>query len=334
MNFQEVCLENEFIRCKILDYGAKLQCLELKQKNGTWLDIISGYNTVEEYMQGSAYYGAICGRYANRINKGSFTLNGKSIQLDINYKGHHLHGGSLGIQSKKWDFINIEKTKTTLSLHCPDMEMGYPGNLELKVEYILEENGLLIQYSGISDQDTIINLAPHFYFNLNGKGDILNHKLRIDSENIVEVNEEAIPSGRIVNISNTVLDFNAPTEIGKKMDKSDVLLREFGGFDHCYTLKEDRPHIEAVAELISDQTNCRMLIFTSQPALQLYTCNWGDKTDLGKSDELYREHSFVCIESQHYPDSPNRNNFPSTLLRKAELYSHFTRYQFNFVDGK
>ncbi|HQX44932.1 MAG: galactose mutarotase [Saprospiraceae bacterium] len=313
----------------ISNYGAKLISLFVPDAHGQLADVVAGYDTIEEYLKGCPYYGAICGRYANRIAYGKFSLGMKKYQLDTNLPPHMLHGGSKGIQSHVWAWTEQTEKIAALKLGSPDGDMGFPGSLEITIKYSIEsDHSLLIEYQATSDQDTVINLATHSYFNLRGKGDILNHRLQISAHQITEIDQDCIPTGRLISITDTPLDFRKEKEIGSEINSGHSLMRWTNGYDHNFVLDEGN-HQDKQAAVLSDlDSGRRMIISTSQPGLQLYTCNWGADTDAGKNGSIYQARSFVCLEPQHFPDSPNHSAFPDTTLKVGDTYQHWCRYRF------
>ncbi|MBK7242598.1 MAG: galactose mutarotase [Saprospiraceae bacterium] len=313
----------------ISNYGARILKINCPDKNGHIDDIVGGFDSIQEYLNRNQYYGAICGRYANRIARGRFTLNNTNFQLDINHPPHHLHGGTHGIHTKIWDIQVEDNSSLKATLKCDSGEMGYPGNLDISLYFKLnDDNQLVLKYEATSDLDTIINLAPHSYFNLGGTENILDHRLQIHAHHITEIDTDCIPTGHFLNIENTDLDFNLPKCIGEDIQSTMNQMQICKGYDHNYVLLKDRDLNKPVAILSEYNSGRTLSIYTSQPGLQLYTCNWGDKTEIGKGNKIYRTRSFVCLEPQHFPDSPNHNHFPTTVLKVNETYSHYTIYEF------
>ncbi|NOT38556.1 MAG: galactose mutarotase, partial [Saprospiraceae bacterium] len=320
-------IHSESLRCILSDWGARLISFECKSSNEDWVEITGGYDNIQDYRLQNNYFGSICGRYANRIKNGQFVLDGKLHQLDINKGHHHLHGGRLSFHNQIWTVINHTDTSIEFQLHDPDSHQGYPGNLISRISYEVRNNELLLQYSAQSDLDTIINIAPHFYFNLSLEDTIYNHELWIDSDTITEITDEGIPTGKFISTENSSLDFSVPKKIMHGFATDDLFIRQFDGYDYNFVLKSQRNFNSPVASVYSQKSNLQMNIYTSQPGLQFYTCNWKDKFEIGRGKRRYGKHSFLCLESQHFPDSPNHDHFPSTVLRKNEFYKHFTRYE-------
>ncbi|MBK9630678.1 MAG: galactose mutarotase [Saprospiraceae bacterium] len=321
---QAFLLQNDQIRVLISNYGAKIISLWVPDRDGNWIDLVAGYDSIDEYLTGSAYYGAVCGRYANRIANAAFHLNDKEYILDANHGKHILHGGSEGFHKKIWWVLSFGDDVLKLGLTSPDGEMGFPGELNIELHYHLINSSLHIQYSAQTNKPTVVNIATHSYFNLQGHGDILSHQLQINAESITEIDSEKIPTGKYIPIVNTSFDFTKSRAIGIQ-DKDQNKMFDY---DHNFILKD-----ASFAAIMSSSTSgIQMKIHTSQPGLQLYTCNWGSKTDLGKNKKNYRAHSFVCLEPQHFPDSPNHPHFPSTVLEPGNTYEHWCSYSFEKIN--
>ncbi len=321
---QAFLLQNDQIRVLISNYGAKIISLWVPDRDGNWIDLVAGYDSIDEYLTGSAYYGAVCGRYANRIANAAFSLNEQAYILEANHGKHLLHGGSEGFHKKIWRVLSFGDDLLRLGLTSPDGEMGFPGDLNIELNYQLNNSTLRIQYSAQTNKPTMVNIATHSYFNLQGQGDILSHQLQINSESITETNSEKIPTGKYIPIVNTPFDFTKSRSIGIQENIQNKMF----DYDHNFILKD----ASFAAILSSSISGIQMKIHTSQPGLQLYTCNWAGKTDFGKNKKTYRAHSFVCLEPQHFPDSPNHPHFPSTVLEPGNTYEHWCSYSFEKIN--
>lgn len=317
---------NNSITVKITNYGGIVQSISTPDKNGKIADIVLGFDTLEEYTNNPPYFGCIVGRYANRIAKGKFTLENTEYVLAKNNSGDHLHGGIAGFNKVLWE-PKISQSKDSVSLELTylskDGEEGYPGNLQCKVIYTLTENDeLKIQYHATTDKTTVVNLTNHSYFNLSGhdSGKIYNHVIQILADKYTEVDENYLPTGRIVPLAGTALDLTSPVKIGDRIDKIGI------GFDHNYVLNNDNASLVKAAEVYEPSSGRMMQTFTDEPGIQFYTGNFlgGIK---GKN-AVYENHTGLCLETQHYPDSPNIPNFPSTVLRSGMQYSSQTIYKF------
>ncbi|MBK9728948.1 MAG: galactose mutarotase [Saprospiraceae bacterium] len=316
----------------LLNYGARMMYLRVPDRNDKLIDIIAGYDDPMLYKKAGFYYGTLCGRYANRIRNGRFSLNGIHYQLDQNLFPHHLHGGNDGFHSKIWRDQQLAEHAMCYNLYSQDGEMGYPGNLKIHFTYQIEnEHELNLIYNAISDQDTIINLAFHAYFNLADSDSILDHLLFINADAITEIDSDCVPTGNYISVENTAFDFRKPKKIGKDLFNQEMQLQYGNGYDHNFILNNKGSMDVPAAILYSPESGIKMEIYTTQPGIQFYTCNWDKETDRGKSNKLYKNHSFVCLEPQHFPDSPNHEHFPSTVLLAGESYSHRSKFIFSVV---
>ena len=311
-----------------LDYGCTIQQILAPDRNGDLIDIALGYDSIQGYEEGSCYFGAFVGRYANRIRGAEFSLNGKSCRLIPNDGGNHLHG-----VFTKTIFSASEQTDglTFRHLSTPEEE-GFPGNLSVTVRYLLtDDNELIMEYEAETDAETVVNLTNHTYFNLNGKGDVLNHSLRLLSDRFAECDAETLPTGRLLPVSGTPMDFRTTRTIAEEMDLSFAQLGLCGGYDHHYVLDHAPDALVPFAELIGDRSGIRMTAYTTQPGVQLYTGNYvqEDTAPLGKGGKRYAKHAGLCLETQHAPDSPNISAFPSTVLHPGERYHQKTVFQFH-----
>lgn len=309
-----------------ITYGATLVSLTVQGR-----DVVLGYNDLEEYRRDTASIGVTVGRYANRIADGRFTLNGVVYDVGRNETARrgHLHGGEAGFQVKHWEIASCEENAFTLSLLSPDGDMGYPGTLKVNLRVSLEEShALSLTYTAASDRDTVINLTNHAYFNLNGYngGDILDTQLCIAADAILPVNERLIPLGNYLPVSGTPFDFRTAKPIGRDIVEPHEQLRLGGGYDHNFVLEHpSMQHPAAVAH--SPRSGITMTCFTDQPGIQLYTANFLD-CSFGKGGAL-RKHQGFCLETQHFPDSPNHPQFPPTVLRANEVFTSRTVYKFS-----
>ncbi len=319
------------IQASFTDYGAHLVGLLVPDKNGKLTDVVVGFNDIEGYQKTlSAYYGATIGRYGNRIANGKFNLDGKEYNLFINNKPNTLHGGKKGFNDVVWDAKQINDQVVKFNYLSKDMEEGYPGNLNCKVTYELtNDNAIKISYEATTDKATVINLTNHSYFNLNGigSGTILNHIVQLKASNFTPIDENLIPTGEIKTVIGTPFDFLIPTEIGKRINEKEQQILNGKGYDHNFVL--DKHDInQPIATIIGDKSGIKMEIYTSEPGMQFYSGNFmnGANTELGGQKDINR--SAFAMETQHFPDSPNKTQFPSTVLRPGETYKSFTIYKF------
>lgn len=314
---------------KITNYGGIVTSLLVPDKNGKFDDVVLGFNNLDDYLEGHPYFGAIVGRYGNRIANGKFTLNGEEYNLAINNGPNHLHGGVIGFDKVIWSAGEIKENNfigLRISHLSKDGDEGYPGNLGIVIIYSLTNNNeLKIEYNAVTDKATPVNLTHHSYFNLvgAGNGDILNHELMIDANRYTVVNSDLIPTGELKNVTGTPFHFTSLKRIGK--DISDVE----GGYDHNFVLNNFTGEIRKVVEVFEPVSERKMEVFTSEPGIQFYTGNFLDGTEIGKNNKIYKKHYGFCLETQHFPDSPNQPDFPSTILHPGETYSHKTTYKFS-----
>lgn len=320
----------------ILDYGGILQSLRVPDRDGKPADIVLGFDTLEPYLAEHPYFGALIGRYANRIAEGKFNLEGKSYQLACNNRPNHLHGGNEGFDKKLWEAEARESEQgpqLVLRYLSADGEEGYPGNLQVEVTYTLTAQALTIDYLATTDTPTIINLTNHAYFNLAGSGTILDHEISLYADDYLPVDEHLIPEEFSAWVAGTAMDLRELKPIREYLQKEDEqIARANGGFDHCW-IRVRRPHKDGfVAELVEPRSGRSLQVYTTQPGIQFYTGNFLDGSLTGKHGELYRKHAGLCLETQHYPDSPNHPAFPSTVLNPGETYRQSTTYRFDIRD--
>jgi len=316
----------------VTNYGGHLVSALVHGKGGKLTSVVISFDDYEGFKKASsAFYGATIGRYGNRIAKGHFVLDGKRYDLFINNKPNSLHGGQKGFGEMVWDGKQISDQKVELTYVSKDMEEGYPGNLTCKVTYELtDDNGIQISYEATTDKPTIVNLTNHAYFNLNGAGTgtILDHVVQLNAANYTPVDSTLIPTGKIAPVAGTPFDFTKPTSIGARINDKDEQLKNGQGYDHNYVL--DKHDLKtAVATVTGDKSGITMQIFTEEPGLQFYSGNFmaGANTISGGAKDEHR--TAFAMETQHYPDSPNQPNFPSTVLRPGQTYKTVTIYKFS-----
>jgi len=327
--FQFTLSNENGMTLKLINYGGIVTHLLVPDKNGKTEDIVLGYDSLLQYLDDTPYFGALVGRYGNRIAKGKFTLDGTNYQLPINNGENHLHGGVKGFDKVVWDaedFVFAERAGVILSYLSKDDEEGYPGNLDVKVTYSLtNENELKINYEATTDKATIVNMTHHGYFNLKGQGngDVLDHQLLLMADHYVPVDQNLIPTGELKKVKNSVMDFTTPHSIGSRIAEVE------GGYDHTWVLNDfDGKKIRLVAKVKEPKSGRVMEVYTDQPGIQFYTGNFLDGSLTGKQGKVYNKHSGFCLETQHYPDSPNQPDFPSVVLRPGEKYETGTVYRF------
>ena len=308
------------------NFGASLKSWVIKLNDKTIVDIVLGYKNEINYKTNPLYLGSIAGRYANRISNGRFNLNNINVNLTQNDNGNHLHGGHKGFSSKHWDIVDHKTNTLILSLESRDQDENYPGTLKTTVSYTINDlNELKVEFHAFSDMDTIINLTQHSYFNLNGNigGDILDHKIKINSNQITEIDNQLIPTGKFLDVKDTPLDLRNFTRIGKMINQNFQQINFAKGYDHNFVLSNNKAkNIKKVAELIGDKTKIKMCVKTDLPGLQFYSGNFLDGSYEGKNGFKLTRNSGLCLEPQYFPDSPNHTHFPSTILRKGDVYAH------------
>ncbi|MCB8998822.1 MAG: galactose mutarotase [Bacteroidales bacterium] len=320
-------LKNDFgASVSIINYGGIVRSICTLDKHGNSGDIVLGFDNLANYLAPHPYFGAIIGRYANRIGKASFSIDGKVYRLAANKGPNHLHGGLKGFDKKVWLAVknfSTEFVSLKLGLESEDGDEGYPGNLLVETEYILNnQNELVINYSAQTDKSTHINLTNHSYFNLNAcQGKIYDHVLQINAETITKVDDTQIPTGELMPVSGGPFDFLTPKPIGKDIESISP------GYDHNFVVKGYDGHVRNIAKISDPLSGRTMEVDTSEPGVQLYTTNSRDEIK-GKEGKIYGMHSAFCLETQHFPDSPNKNSFPPTILHPGEVYRSTTIYRF------
>lgn len=321
----------------ITNYGGIVVRLTAPDRHGVFADVVLGHESVEGYLEASPYFGALIGRYGNRIGQATFTLNGVAYTLAQNNGQNHLHGGLKGFDKVVWavkELPDADHPGLELSYTSPDGEEGYPGTLAVTVVYTLTANNALrIEYTATTDKDTIVNLTNHSYFNLagEGSGDILGHELFLNADRFTETDHESIPTGNLPDVTDTPMDFRTPTLIGSRINADHEQIRFGGGYDHNWVLNgdgdTDAPALAARAH--EPQSGRVMDVRTTEPGVQFYSGNFLDGSITGKHGHVYHKRDGFCLETQHYPDSPNQPHFPSTALRPGETYHTVTIYSFS-----
>jgi aldose 1-epimerase len=323
------------ITMQVTNYGARVVALWVPDKSGKVEDIVLGYSTIEQYInnKGERFLGSAVGPVANRIGKGQFDIDGIHYQLPLNSNGQTLHGGINGIVRVVWTVDNVTENELSLSYISPDGQDGFPGNLAIKMKYVLTpENEFKITYEATTDKTTVVNLSHHSFFNLKGEGNgtILDHILTIKASHITPVNSDLIPTGEITSVEGTPFDFRTPTVIGERINEENAQLENGKGYDQNWVIdRRTENEVELVASLYEPKSGRFLEILTDQPALQFYSGNFFDGTTNGKSGKLLNFREAVALETQKYPDSPNHANFPSTLLKPGEIYTQTCIYKFS-----
>ena len=319
----------------ITNYGGTVVSLKTPDRHGKFADLVLGFDNLDGYLGEEPFFGALVGRYGNRIAKGRFTLDGHEYHLAQNNNGNSLHGGLKGFDKRVWTAKDVsakDLPSIELTYLSQDGEEGYPGNLSVKVTYSLApKNELKIDYSATTDKDTVVNLTNHSYFNLAGEGqrDILSHMMMINADRITPVDATLIPTGELKSVEGTPFDFRKPTAIGARIDDNQEQLNFGKGYDHNFVLNH-KSSAWSLAARVTEPSSARVLeVLTTQPGLQFYTGNFLDGTIHGKGGKVYGRRAAFCMETQHFPDSPNHSKFPSTVLKPGERYQSTTVYRFS-----
>lgn len=312
-------------KVQIMTYGGIVNSIEVPDASGNVQNVVLGFDSLDKYLSGHPYFGALVGRYGNRIANGEFTLNGTKYELATNDGNNHLHGGEKGFDKRLWD-AKVVDGSLQLSYLSEDGEEGYPGNLQVTVTYTLTDNNeLKIDYEATTDKATPVNLTNHSYFNLSGDPSttILDHMLTLNADHYTPVNDELIPTGEIAPVEGTPFDFTEPRAIGSRIDQVE------GGYDHNFVLNDQGDSLRKVATVYDPDTQRQMEVLTTQPGVQFYTGNFLDGSLTGPDGTPYEQHAAFCLETQHYPNSPNEPDFPSTILEPGETYHSVTVYRFS-----
>ena len=310
----------------VSEWGAAVQSIVVPDRDGNLEDIVLGYPSLEGYLGDATYQGYTIGRYGNRIGKGQFTIDGQTYQVTQNDGENSLHGGTLGFHKKLWSSEIVKQegaVGVAMSLSSPDGEEGYPGNIDVKATFTLnDQNELKIAYEGTTDKPTILNMTHHMYYNLTGdyKNSILDHELRIAADTITPVDNQLIPTGEYMLVDSTSFDFQTATAIGARINDEDEQLKFGGGYDHNWVFTDADGSMKLQVSLYEPKSGRLMEISTEEPGIQFYSGNFLDGTIIGKRGEKYEFRHGMCLEPQHFPDSPNHPNFPSTLLEPGETY--------------
>jgi len=322
---------------QITNYGARLVSILVPDRKGAMADVCLGYDSFNGYLNGSGSMGATIGRYAGRIGNARFSLNDTVYNLAANNGPNSIHGGEKGFRFVVWDIVEASENQVVLFYHSPDGEEGYPGNLDVRVTFTLtDENEIRIDYQATTDYPTVLNLTNHAYFNLAGEGEglILEHELMINAEKFTPIDQYSIPTREVRSLENTALDFRTFHRIGDRIDAKEDQLLLVSGYDHNFILDKAEDKLSLAARLYDPTSGRLMEVFTTEPAIQLYTGNHlkGSGPDVGKGGKPYGPRSGICLETQHFPDAPNKPSFPSTELDAGETFKSTTIYKFSVLD--
>jgi aldose 1-epimerase len=323
-------LKNGALEARIITYGGIVISLKVPDKSGKSADVVLGYDSLDGYLVKGPYFGAIIGRYGNRIAGGKFALDGKTYSIPPNDGPNALHGGPRGFDKVVWKAKEIPHG-IELSHVSPDGDQGFPGTLTAAVRYTLSGKDLKIEYSATTDKNTVLNLTNHSYFNLagQGNGDILKHEMKLNAGRFTPVNDVLIPTGELATVKDTPFDFRKSTAVGARINDDNEQLHRGKGYDHNWVLDSGGGKLAEAAEVYEPTTGRVMQVWTDQPGVQFYTGNFLDGTITGKDGKVYQQRAALCLETQHFPDSPNHPNFPSTELKPGQKYHTVTIYRFS-----
>jgi aldose 1-epimerase len=326
------------VEMRVMTYGGIIVSLKVPDRQGAFGDVVLGYDSLAGYVKDSPYFGAIVGRYGNRIAKGRFTLNGTEYHLAVNNEPNHLHGGIRGFDKVVWraePFRDARGAGVVLRHTSPDGDEGYPGTLQATVTYTLtDRNEVLIDYEATTDKATPVNLTQHSYFNLAGSGDILGHTLMIAADRYTPVDSTLIPTGVLAPVAGTPFDFTTPHTVGERIGDANEQLRFGGGYDHNFVLTRPDSGLALAARLTDPVSGRTLEIRTTEPGVQFYSGNFLDGSITGKGGTVYRHRTGLCLETQHFPDSPNHPAFPSTILEPGRVFRSRTTWTFSTLAGR
>lgn len=322
-------LKNADLTVRITDFGARVVTIEAPDRNGKRADIVLGYDNVGAYeADKSTYFGSVVGRYGNRIAKGTYSIDGKTFHAPLNNNGNMLHGGTVGFDHKVWTGKEMPDG-VEMTLVSPDGDMGFPGELTAHVRYVLQAHSLKIEYTATSTKPTVVNLTNHSYFNLSGQGsgDILGEKIMIAASRYTPIDAGLIPTGELASVKGTPFDFTKPTAIGERINQSNEQLKLARGYDHNFVL-DSASGMHLAAKVVDPVSGRTLTVTTTEPGVQFYSGNFLDGSNVSASGVKYGQHFGFCLETQHFPDSPNHTKFPSTVLRPGQTMHSTTVFSF------
>lgn len=321
-------LKNDYLEVEISEFGASIISIKTPDKNGKIVDVVLGYDDIEKYKRQTKYIGATVGRCCNRIKNGLIEIDGTQYQLNCNDSKNHLHGGNIGFDKKIWNSKEFENG-VELNYISEDGEENYPGQLKINVTYTLKDNSLIINYKATTNKTTVCNLTNHTYFNLNGYGNILQHQVQILADYFTENNQESIPTGKIIPVENTPMDFRNPQYIEKDINNEYYQIQYAKGFDNNWVLNNYNGEIRKVATAYSELSGIELEVSTDLPGLQFYSGNFLDGAENGKNNVPIKNHSGFCLECQYFPNAFANDNFEKPILKSDELYNKNIIYKFN-----
>lgn len=322
LQYGSVLLQNEYIRLKLTNAGASIVDVEVPDQEGNWNSVAVSAPNLEYYLTNASGLGTTPGRFANRIGRGQFELDGQSYNLAINNGPNHLHGGKVGFAKRVWQLWDPQKDRVTFRIISEDGDQGYPGKLTLDVSYQLDGKAIVIDYKAETDAATVLNITNHTYWNLAGDGKVYDHILKLNADRVLENDSDTLPTGRILDVADTPFDFRVANRIGENIDQTP------NGYDNCFLIN-GWDHSLKQAAWVSDKASGRtMEVLTTEPGVQLYTANHFNKSEATAGKD---KHTSFCLECQHLPDSPNQPEFPSTVLRPDETYTQKTIYRFGLL---
>jgi aldose 1-epimerase len=323
------------VEVRAITFGGIIQSWKVHDKAGKTADVVLGFDTIEGYQTDHPFFGAIIGRYGNRIGKAQFTLDGRTYKLAANNGPNNLHGGTKGWDKQLWtgEIVKSDRGQAVaFSRTSPDGEEGFPGTVKVRVTYTLtDQNGLIVDYEASTDKATPVNLTQHSYFNLAGEGSgtILDHQLMLDADRYTPVDDTLIPTGELAPVAGTPFDFRKSTRIGERIDQPDVQLKNGRGYDHNWVLNRKQSGLQLAARVVEPKSGRVLEITTTEPGIQFYSGNFLDGTIKGKGGHVYGHRSGFCLETQHFPDSPNKPAFPTTILKPGQPYRTTTVFTFS-----
>ena len=332
-NVDVISIESETAKCSVTTYGGAIVSLEIPDKDSNMRDVVPGYDSIKAYEEHALFMGAIIGRNGNRIGGSRFILDGNEYILSQNEGENQLHGGC-GFDKKIWEADEIPNG-VRLTLNSPHLDEGFPGNMEISVKYLLEGNNLSIDYEAVSDMDTVCNLTNHAYYNLSGHshGAILDHRLKLYSAKFTPVaDKQCIPSGDILAVEGTPMDFRLMTRIGDRIDEPYDQLVYGSGYDHNWIVEGEIGELRNAAEVFSPESGIVMRVMTTSPGIQFYAGNFMGEGPAGKNGAVYNKRGALCLETQYYPDAVNKQHFPQPILKRGGIWKHKTIYSFGIME--